>query len=581
MNNMTKDQKANNTRGVFKHFSKSGNANVKSFKENLQKKILSYSIKQTALFCMVCFTLILGFGLAFVIIRTHNTFGEVTGDLGKIVSAYSEAAMQISELEDIVNEKISTTKRDSLMKIRNEAFLKTGFNSSIYLCDNNKNICVSNRDEISDEMKNEINSKWHIFEKMSTDTDSVHVDVTHIGNHLLTIGKKITENDISEGSIIFTIEESDINLILASYSLKLLLCDGEDWVFSSSGTQYIDAIGKIRAKYRLQKGFVFEKESIVYMTYQEIFDDIKLYCFYDVTEMIKALIIVIITVLFILVGMYLTGKRRVERVALQFTEDIDRLDKALIAVTKGNLKAEIDIHSSLELENIGNCFTEMLDSLRRHISRNQELAEAVAFEQVRHLSSQFNSHFLYNTLDNVRFICGVDPKLAENMIISLSQLLRFMNSNMNEKVSVEEDMEYIKKYLEIIEVRFKERFSYNIRVDKEVKDCLSLKLLLQPIIENSIKYGFDEQYEMTIDISVYKDGDEVIFVCKDNGGGIDEKTLKRISDNLESNENETAHLGLYNVNRRIKLIFGVDYGIRLENMNGLCVTVRIPVITAE
>ena len=137
-------------------------------------------------------------------------------------------------------------------------------------------------------------------------------------------------------------------------------------------------------------------------------------------------------------------------------------------------------------------------------------------------------------------------------------------------------MEYIRKYLEIIKIRFGDSFTYNIELDSKLKDCLMLKLLIQPIVENAIKYGMRNKPVLDIFISIKKVDENVCIICKDNGSGIEETLLNKIKSNLSNIENKTPHLGLYNVHRRIILTYGANYGIELENLNGLKVSLTFP-----
>ena len=242
----------------------------------------------------------------------------------------------------------------------------------------------------------------------------------------------------------------------------------------------------------------------------------------------------------------------------------------------GNLDAYLDIRSSTEFENIGACYNEMLDSLKHQIAANRELAETVAYAQVKQLESQFNSHFLFNTLDNIRFMCKIDGDMAEFMTLSLSELLRYNTSNANEKVTVEEDLKHIGTYLDIIKVRFGERFDYEIRAEAEILECLMPKLLLQPVIENSIKYGFGDRESLSLRVHGFFEDGVLRFVCQDNGVGISPELLERICHNLTLPENESPHLGLYNVHRRLRLVYGEEYGIQVESGDGVIVRVSLP-----
>ena len=161
------------------------------------------------------------------------------------------------------------------------------------------------------------------------------------------------------------------------------------------------------------------------------------------------------------------------------------------------------------------------------------------------------------------------------MVLNLAKLLRYNTHSPNEKVTLAEDGQYIRLYLEIIKVRFHDAFDYAVTIDKEVEDCLLPKLLLQPIIENAIKYGRQTQTALQLQLSAQLQEGKVVLICRDNGPGISEDKLGLLQKDLAAAENYSRHLGLYNVARRVALTYGKGYGIQLHNKNGLEVKVTI------
>ena len=124
-------------------------------------------------------------------------------------------------------------------------------------------------------------------------------------------------------------------------------------------------------------------------------------------------------------------------------------------------------------------------------------------------------------------------------------------------------------------------FDYKISVEEDIKECLILRLLVQPIVENAMKYAQGSREHMKVSVKAYRSGEDICIECKDNGEGMSPELLQKLQENLEKQENETAHLGLYNVHRRLQLTYGEKYGIRLENCDGLRVTVTFPTQTEE
>jgi sensor histidine kinase YesM len=221
----------------------------------------------------------------------------------------------------------------------------------------------------------------------------------------------------------------------------------------------------------------------------------------------------------------------------------------------------------------------MLDGLKNNIKENKELTRHAAFAQVKQLEAQFNPHFLFNTLDNIRFMSKIDPEASDKMIIALSTLLRYSISDAEEEIQVEEDMRYTESYLTILKIRFNRRFTYDIDIEEKVKKYLIPKLMMQTLIENAVKYGYAEGDVLHVTIKGFEKDGNLIFICRDSGGGIKEDMLKQIRENLLLPVNRTNHHGIYNIHRRIQLMYHGDYGVTLESKlgEGTVVTLTLPV----
>lgn len=288
------------------------------------------------------------------------------------------------------------------------------------------------------------------------------------------------------------------------------------------------------------------------------------------------LLVIALTSLILFSLLYALSKKNSRLLAAEFTRDIAHVQTAFNEAEQGNLDYKLAIDSSLEMQAIGKGYQAMMQSLKRQMQENAELERIVADEQIKQLGSQFTNHFLFNTLDNIYYMCRLSPDLAEKMVMNLAKLLRYNTHSPNEKVTIGEDLQYIRLYLEIVKIRFRDSFKYEIAMDESVEDYVLPKLLIQPIIENALKYGRQSQAVTILEIKVKQVGPNIEIACHDNGPGMSETVLKRLKNNLQKEENLTTHLGLYNVARRIALTYGEKYGLDLKNTAGLTVTVTIP-----
>jgi len=269
-----------------------------------------------------------------------------------------------------------------------------------------------------------------------------------------------------------------------------------------------------------------------------------------------------------------------KRMAINKTKDLDKITSAFEMAKSGDLNTRVDLNSNDEFEAIADSFNVMVESLKVQSEKNQEMTERLSISQIKQLQSQFNPHFIYNTLDNIRFMCKFDGESASTMTLNLSTILRYSLDNAQEVVTLNEDIVYTDNYLSIMKYRYSKKFNYDINIPEEFLDCLIPKLIIQPMIENAVKYGFEKQDELSVNISCRRMDNYLVLICQDNGYGMDEETLKNIRLLLTEEVNESTHSGLYNIHRRIQLRYGKEYGITIESKlnEGTELRVFLPIV---
>ena len=257
--------------------------------------------------------------------------------------------------------------------------------------------------------------------------------------------------------------------------------------------------------------------------------------------------------------------------AKRITEPVDRLLDATQQLKTGNLTPT---ESFTDLEE----FQQLFDEYNDAIGQLDRLMETQQNLKLHQLEAQFNPHFLYNVLETLKYTIATDTEAAQDIVLRLSHLMRYAASPAQRDVTLGEDMVYIEDYLALQKQRFLDRLSYRIEVDEDAKSARVFRLLLQPIVENSIKYGYILQQNIAIDIRCRVEGEDLVLSVADNGGGMSRERLAQVQQSLESGVNDTGCLGLYNTHQMIRLRCGPSYGLTLENRDGegLTVNVRMP-----
>lgn len=214
---------------------------------------------------------------------------------------------------------------------------------------------------------------------------------------------------------------------------------------------------------------------------------------------------------------------------------------------------------------------------RTLIRHNNALIDRRRQMEIKQLESQFNPHFVYNIMETIRYQMGQDAKAASRMLLSFAALMRYSINYGSSRVPLETDVEYINDYLLLQKVRFNNCLRYSFSIPEELLDCQIPKLLLQPVIENSIKHGYQSGKTLDISITAEKVGTDLCFTVRDNGAGMSRERLEGIRELLrqEPEEVSAAHVGLYNAHKVVSLTYGPPYGLEVDSVPDVGTTVVI------
>lgn len=236
------------------------------------------------------------------------------------------------------------------------------------------------------------------------------------------------------------------------------------------------------------------------------------------------------------------------------------------------------VYGSLEVTSLSNAFGHLVIRIQELMNqvRNEEIV--LRKTELRALQAQINPHFLYNTLDSIAWMCEEGrTKDAVEMVNALARLFRISISKGHELIPVEKEVEHAKSYLQIQKFRYKNQFQYSFEVQESCLGYYCNKITLQPIIENAIYHGLNRMIdEGFIEIRIFEDGDDVVFTVEDNGVGMTEEQCESILH--KEVKGQTGGIGIKNVNDRVKIYFGEQYGMKIESEldEGTKVSIRMP-----
>ena len=232
-----------------------------------------------------------------------------------------------------------------------------------------------------------------------------------------------------------------------------------------------------------------------------------------------------------------------------------------------------------EVQELSNSFEHMVLRIQQLMTTVREEEVNLRKTELKALQAQINPHFLYNTLDSIAWMCEQGRNTdAVKMVHALARLFRISISKGHELIPISKEIEHAESYLQIQKYRYKNQFTYEFQVDPECLDFYCNKITLQPIIENAINHCLDLLVEEgRITVQVCQDGEDILFFVQDNGVGMSEEQLRTI---LQHDPKDRTGIGIKNVNDRLKIYFGKQYGLHISSELdvGTCVEIRMPKI---
>ena len=268
-------------------------------------------------------------------------------------------------------------------------------------------------------------------------------------------------------------------------------------------------------------------------------------------------------------------------ISSRITNPIQELEKSVNAIEAGELDTEVYAKGAYEIQHLGRSIGDMakrIQALMQDIVVEHESKRKSEFDT---LQSQINPHFLYNTLDIIVWMIENEQKQeAVKVVTALARFFRISLSRGKSIIPVKDELEHVRNYLMIQQMRFKNKFVYEIQAEDEVMELGSLKLMLQPLVENAIYHGMEfMDGDGEIHVQVRRDGEDLWFEVRDNGLGMTrEQAESLLSEKNHVSSRRGSGIGVKNVNERIRLYFGEAYGLSIESEpdEGTRILLRLP-----
>lgn len=277
---------------------------------------------------------------------------------------------------------------------------------------------------------------------------------------------------------------------------------------------------------------------------------------------------IVLFLVFLAIGFFISQK-----LSSMLTKPMNQLIAGMRRAEQGAFDTKVNITTEDEIGRLASVFNTMLSHIDELVEKNKEELENKRKSELKALQAQINPHFLYNTLDSIVWMAEMEKSQdVVEMTLALSNLFRSSISDQNELVPLETELKNIESYLTIQKYRYADKLNFKIDIPGELYGCLVIKLMLQPLVENAIYHGIKEKNGpgMVI-ISGFDAGADFILNVEDDGTGMTKEQIRSLLDaNSEpaAGSRHSSGIGVKNVDKRIKLYFGEEYGLTYSSEPG-------------
>lgn len=473
----------------------------------------------------------------------------------------------VKKFIDIENNKEKILKlfnkydKNMIKSLSYDFYKETKLHTNIYILDNSDKLILEDKyfeidDNILYFMEQIDISKYDI--KISNYISQNKESIMIIKKNIIVSGSKVC-------GLVFAIPSNEIKNKFFNYDYKYIVADNYDKI-------YINNIGNTYGANKfsnseIQNGYITKKVTT---------DNFNIISYVKKSFNIYDLLIFEVMFFIIVIFMYIIMDILTKKYVKKNTNSILKLLHEITLVREGK-KKNIEVKSDDEIEDIAKAINDLIVSVEFLSGKNKDLEYQNILSELKRMQSQFNSHFLYNTLELIRTLIYVDVDKANQVIYNFSSLLRYSLDKIN-TIKMAEDIIYINKFMELQKVKYNRNFEYKLEIDEKIMDLAIPKLFLQPFIENSIKYGFFNKDKVSIFINATSNKDFYEFDIVDNGNAIDCDTINRINESLINDgislENKN-HYGITNSIKRLRLLFNnVDAGF-VEELDKVHFRIRI------
>lgn len=553
---------------------------------DIRRTLIFYSLIPAFLFLLIAYPLLYA-SFTYTLYDNNTKYNtNISRVLEAELEKYKEMADQFAVSEEI-KQVIEESSKLNMVGIYENIYACLGehkIRAKFYAIDTEGNILLSTNKLVPEYLEEGKLSYNGIIKRMKGNPTEVFLErYLSVEDRIpsMCIGRAVEIGNEVKGYVLLDISGAKLLEPLERSSFfGSAITDRFGHPFTGTMTEAMYARDKISKVLREGKSIVTVDGRSMHVARKELLEgDVWVYTVTDMgyTEAMFSRIGVLLLILAVLItGLLLFTSQRFAR---RKSKVLDDMVSAIRNIQNGDLTTRLEVASHDEFQLFAEEYNRMLMKLEDLMRINEEITRHTVITEIKQLESQFNPHFLYNTLNTIKYMVDLDPKGAQEMITDLSEILRYSIKNTSSQVRLEEDLQYTKNYLAILKYRFGDMLKCSLKIAPEVTECMVPKLIIQPVIENAINYGFASNASLSIDISAEIQDGELVLVIRNDGTGMTPERLAEVRNQLENEHHMLKkHIGLYNIHRRIQLLYGMTYGVKIDSSpdKGTTVTMQLP-----
>lgn len=528
---------------------------MKQIRTSFEEKIKITFTKYARLLTIILFIiLVLFIGFESVVKPKYSAYKT-----NKVISRTLETLN--TNIEYVMDSMANITDTSDFYESYYSNLILKGISGDISIYDENKNILyITNPSDEGSTLKSTFNQ--YFMDNIDNAPhqkaiSSINRDSDSGSYNDIVFGKKVERIDGSPIYVVVYVKSELLTSYLdAIHPNLVVITDRQNYVLASTSPSLVGRFNRFN---------IPQEASIILLNREYKIEEtrentagLKVYILTNVAAFPNFLVYVSITFAVILWVHQYASSKVAERVGREASASISQLKEMIDKIAIGELGTTVELDTQDEFEELAQAFNSMSLALKHSIENNKQLMELQKTAEIKQLEAQFNPHFLYNSLETIRYLIAANPKLAEVLILRTTQLLRYSIDGQDELVPFRKDFEYIRVFLDIHKIRLDEALNIEIDIEEAIFDEALPKLILLPLIENSIKYGYKDQDTLSIKIIGRIVEDMIILTVLDDGLGMDKETLARFQDQRAARLSSASHYGLYSIHHRISLIYQND-----------------------